>query len=337
MAFTNSLGYSMAETPPRSQGRIAAGYPLRKATKMVDLSGLTTEGRNPHTINLDVMTPLEVAEAMNQEDAQVAAAVGQVVPEVAQAITWGRASLKARGRIVYFGAGTSGRLGLLDAVECRPTFGVTDNVVIGLIAGGQQAFVKAVEGAEDDPALGAADLASIDLGPADLAIGIAASGRTPYVLGGLDYARSQGCKTVAIACTPGSAVGRAADLAIEPACGPEVLCGSTRLKAGTAQKMILNMISTGSLVGLGKAFSNLMVDVQPTNDKLRARSVRIVAEATGLDAEKAQRLLAEAHYYPKVAIVMTLAQVDAQAAQGYLDQASGQVREALRLAGRPVG
>lgn len=214
---------------------------------MVDLSRLTTEQRNPATMDLDQMSPLEIAAVMNQEDKKAVLAVQQVLPQVATAIQWAADSLRQGGRLIYMGAGTSGRLGVLDAVECPPTFGSAPESVVGLIAGGDCAFVKAVEGAEDSCTLGAEDLQRIHLQPPDLVIGLAASGRTPYVIHGLRYARSIGCKTVAIACNAGSLIGQEADLAIEPVTGPEVLTGSTRLKAGTAQKLILNMISTGSM------------------------------------------------------------------------------------------
>ena len=239
---------------------------------MVDLSRLTTEQRNPRTMNLDTMTPLQIAEAMNAEDANAVAAVQRVLPQVATVIEWAADALAAGGRMVYLGAGTSGRLGVLDAVECPPTFGVSESTVVGLIAGGKDAFTVAREGVEDDPAEGASDLERIGLEPRDLVIGLAASGRTPYVIGGLTYARKLGCKTAAIACVPESQVGQVAELAIEPVTGPEVLTGSTRLKAGTAQKLVLNMISTGAMTRSGKVYQNLMVDVKQTNEKLRAPS-----------------------------------------------------------------
>lgn len=301
---------------------------------MVDLDVISTEGRNPTTADLDIMSPLEVAQAMNREDHAVAEAVGGVLDAIAQAIQWGREALSRGGRIVYVGAGTSGRLGVLDAVECRPTFGVPDGVVVGLIAGGVTALTEAVEGAEDDAALGASDIASIAVGADDLVVGLAASGRTPYVLGALEEARGRGASTVAVACSAPSATGAAADLAIEVVCGPEVLTGSTRLKAGTAQKMVLNMISTGSMVGVGKAYENLMVDVQPTNEKLRARAHSIVEEATGLGDAQVDAALEQNAGKPKPAIVSLLAGVDADEAQQLLDQADGHVRTAVSLADR---
>lgn len=297
---------------------------------MIDLTKLVTETRNPNTMELDQMTPLELVSVMNQEDLNVVAGVKEVLPQVAQTIEWAVSSLEAGGRIVYFGAGTSGRLGVLDAVECPPTFGVSPDVVVGLIAGGEKAFVRAVEGAEDSLELCEEELKKIGLNKNDIAIGIAASGRTPYVIGGLRYARSLGCKTVAIACNKGSEVGKEAELAIEPSCGPEVLTGSTRLKAGTAQKMILNMISTGSMVGVGKAYQNLMVDVQQTNKKLVVRAQNITMAATGCTREEAARALEQADGNAKLAIVMLLTQMPVEEAKTKLEAAHGHVRGALQ-------
>ena len=296
---------------------------------MIDLTKLVTETRNPNTMELDQMTPLELVTVMNQEDLNVVAGVKEVLPQVAQTIEWAVASLEAGGRIVYFGAGTSGRLGVLDAVECPPTFGVSPDVVVGLIAGGEKAFVRAVEGAEDSLELCEEEFKKIGLNKNDIAIGIAASGRTPYVIGGLRYARSLGCKTVAIACNKGSEVGKEAELAIEPSCGPEVLTGSTRLKSGTAQKMILNMISTGSMVGVGKAYQNLMVDVQQTNKKLVVRAQNITMAATGCTREEAAQALDQADGNAKLAIVMLLTQMPVEEAKAKLEAAHGHVRGAL--------
>lgn len=210
----------------------------------LNLNGMTTERRNPRTMNLDTMSELEIVTAINDEDARVPLAIAKKLPEIAQAARWAVEAFEQGGRLFYMGAGTSGRLGVLDAAECPPTFGVDPGMVVGLIAGGEKAFLKAIEGAEDSRELGRSDLEAHGLTASDFVVGIAASGRTPYVLGGLEYAKSVGCRTAAIACNPGSAVGQAADLAIEVEVGPEVLTGSTRLKSGTAQKMILNMIST---------------------------------------------------------------------------------------------
>jgi N-acetylmuramic acid 6-phosphate etherase len=296
----------------------------------LNLKSMSTETRNQNTMNLDTMTPLEVITVMNQEDAKVPEAIKPALPNIAQCVTWAIESIEAGGRIIYMGAGTSGRLGVLDAVECPPTFGVAPEVVVGLIAGGEKAFVKAVEGAEDSRQLGHDDLVNINLEKRDIVIGIAASGRTPYVLGGLAYAQEVGCHTVAISCNPGSAIGQAAELAIEVVPGPEVLTGSTRLKSGTSQKLILNMISTATMVGCGKAYQNLMVDVMQTNEKLIVRAQNIVMEATGCDRETAAEKIAIASGSAKTAITMILADCGLEEAKARLEKAKGHVREAIR-------
>lgn len=296
---------------------------------MVDLTGMTTEVRNPSTTNLDMMTPLELATVMNSEDEKVILAVRAVLPQVAIAIEWTTAALKNGGRIIYIGAGTSGRLGVLDAAECPPTFGVSSDRVVGLIAGGESALVKSVEGAEDSHELGTEDLKAIGLDAEDVVIGLSASGRTPYVLYALRYARSIGCKTAVIACNSPSVIGAEVDLAIEPITGPEVLTGSTRLKAGTAQKLILNMISTGAMAGVGKVYENLMVDVQQTNEKLVSRARNIVVSATGCSSEEAVKALEEADGSAKVAIVMILGGFTAARAREALEASGGRVREAI--------
>lgn len=297
---------------------------------MIDLSVLTTESRNPDTMRLDQMTPLEIATVMNREDEKAVRAVREVLPQIGKAIEWAADSLRAGGRIIYIGAGTSGRLGVLDAVECPPTFGVPRDLVVGLIAGGDKAFVEAVEGAEDSETLCEEDLRSIGLTSRDIVIGLAASGRTPYVVCGLQYANKTGCPTVAIACNKNSDIGKAAKLSIEPVTGPEVLTGSTRLKAGTAQKMILNMISTGSMVGIGKAYENLMVDVKQSNEKLVVRSQNIVMTATGCSREEAKEALKQAEGHVKTAVTMILSGCDPQEARQKLSQAGGKIREALK-------
>lgn len=296
---------------------------------MLDLTKLTTEQRNPKTMELDSFTPLQIATVMNEENNNVIKAIDEVLPQVATAIEWAGESLNAGGRIIYVGAGTSGRLGVLDAVECPPTFGVSYDTVVGLIAGGEGAFVKAAEGAEDNADAGAADLDALKPEGRDIVIGIAASGRTPYVIGALGRAREVGCRTVGIACNAGSAVGAAAELAIEPVTGPEVLTGSTRLKAGTAQKLILNMISTGSMVAAGKVYQNLMVDVRQSNEKLRVRSQNIVMMATECSREQAAEALAACDNHVKGAITMLLLDCDAKAAEAALDEAHGHVRAAV--------
>ena len=297
---------------------------------MIDLSVLVTESRNEETMGLDRRTPRESVAAMNREDGKAVAAVGEVLPQIAQAIAWCTDSLKQKGRIIYIGAGTSGRLGVLDAVECPPTFGVSRDVVVGLMAGGSAAFVRAVEGAEDSQTMGEEDLKGIHLTPADIVIGLAASGRTPYVIYGLRDARRVGCRTVAVSCNRDSEIGKEADLAIEPVPGPEVLTGSTRLKAGTAQKMVLNMISTGSMVGIGKVYQNLMVDVVQTNKKLITRAENIVMTATGCTREEARDCLEKAEGSVKLAITMILLHCSAEAAEERLNRAGGYVRNAIQ-------
>lgn len=296
---------------------------------MIDLSKLVTEARNPRTMCLDEMTPLEIITEMNEEDARVAGAVKKALPQIAEVITWCRNSLEDDGRLIYMGAGTSGRLGVLDAVECIPTFGVDEGKVIGLIAGGERAFVKAVEGAEDSRSLGEADLRRLCLTSRDVVVGIAASGRTPYAIGGVCYARRMGCKTAAMVCNKNSELAAAADVAIELIVGPEVLTGSTRLKAGTAEKMACNMISTATMFGTGKVYQNLMVDVVQTNAKLVRRAENIVVEVTGCKRDEARTVLLQAEGNAKTAIVMILSACDAHRARERLKKAKGRVRHAL--------
>ena len=297
----------------------------------LNLTGMTTEKRNPRTMQLDTMSELEIVTTMNEEDARVPLAIAKKLPQIAQAAHWAAEAFEQGGRLFYMGAGTSGRLGVLDAAECPPTFGVAPGMVVGLIAGGEQAFLKAVEGAEDDRALGQSDLEAYGLNAKDVVIGIAASGRTPYVLGGLAYAKSVGCRTAAIACNTGSEIGRAADLAIEVEVGPEVLTGSTRLKSGTAQKLILNMISTASMVRTGKVYQNLMVDVMQNNEKLHTRAENIVIDATGVTRPEARSAIDAAGGSVKVAITMLLANCTAQEAKSRLEAAGGHVRTAIGL------
>ena len=290
----------------------------------------TTETRNANTMNLDRMTSLEIVRAMNREDQTVPLAIREHLEEIARVADWGKESLGKGGRIFYIGAGTSGRLGVLDASECPPTFGVSPDLVTGLIAGGEKALTHAVEGAEDDSDLGRKDLADHGLTKNDLVIGLAASGRTPYVLGGLKYAKELGCRTAAISCNAGAELSRESDLGIEVIVGPEVLTGSSRLKAGTAQKMILNMISTAVMVGMGKAYENLMVDVVPSNEKLRGRAIHIVMEATGTDRETAEETLKLTDGHCKTAITMILRGCSLPEAQKRLKEAGGFVRDAIR-------
>ena len=295
----------------------------------MNLQNMTTERRNRDTENLDSMTPLEIARAMNREDRRVPEAIGRVLPRIAEAIAAAENAFRKGGRLFYLGAGTSGRLGVLDASECPPTFGVSPEMVVGLIAGGDSALRRPIEGAEDDPQLGRRDLAARNLTADDMVVGIAASGRTPYVLGALEYAKEVGCVTAAIACNPGSEIGRVADIAIEAEVGPEALTGSTRLKSGTAQKLILNMISTGAMVRIGKAYRNLMVDVVQSNQKLRVRAENIVMEAADVSREQARAALDQAQGSAKLAIVMLLTHRDADAAKTLLDENGGHVRTAI--------
>ncbi|MDY4381744.1 N-acetylmuramic acid 6-phosphate etherase [Pectobacterium brasiliense] len=295
----------------------------------LNLGTLVSETRNPATMTLDQLSTLEMMHAFNQEDRKVPEAIAQVLPAIAEAVDLATASLQEGGRLIYLGAGTSGRLGVLDASECPPTFGVPHGLVIGLIAGGPGALLKAVEGAEDDPALGEADLKALDVTAADMVVGLAASGRTPYVIGALRYARDVGCRTAAISCNPHSPIAQEAQVAISPVVGPEALTGSTRLKSGTAQKLVLNMISTGAMVKLGKVYQNLMVDVKATNVKLLDRACRIVVEATGAEREKARQALVQADNEVKPAILMLLANIDVTAARERLKQHNGYLREAL--------
>jgi N-acetylmuramic acid 6-phosphate etherase len=257
----------------------------------MNLGALVSETRNPETMDLDALTTIELVNRFNQQDTLVAQAVKATLPEVAKAVDAAALALKAGGRIIYMGAGTSGRLGVLDASECPPTFGVPHGLVVGLIAGGPGALLKAVEGAEDNAQLGEDDLKALSLNAADLVVGLAASGRTPYVIGGLKYANAVGCTTVAVSCNPDSPIAHEADIAISPVVGPEALTGSTRLKSGTAQKLVLNMISTGAMVKFGKVYQNLMVDMKATNIKLVDRACRMVVEATGVTRDVAESVL----------------------------------------------
>ncbi|MDQ7099347.1 N-acetylmuramic acid 6-phosphate etherase [Serratia sp. MF2] len=295
----------------------------------MNLGALVSETRNPATLGLDEMSTLEMVRCFNQEDRKVPEAIEKVLPAIAQAVDLAAAALKAGGRLIYLGAGTSGRLGVLNASECPPTFGVPHGVVVGLIAGGPGALLKAVEGAEDDEALGEADLRALNLTAVDMVVGLAASGRTPYVIGALRYARGLGCPTVAISCNPDSPIAHEAQVAISPVVGPEALTGSTRLKSGTAQKLVLNMLSTGAMVKLGKVYQNLMVDVKATNVKLVDRACRIVVEATGAERAQAEAALAQTGFEVKPAILMILAGVSAEEAQQRLQRHDGYLRAAL--------
>ena len=296
----------------------------------LNLKAMTTETRNVNTMELDKMSALEIVTVMNHEDENVPAAIRAALPQIARCAEMAADVVRSGGRIVYMGAGTSGRLGVLDAVECPPTFGVPYGTVIGLVASGAAAFDKPIEDAEDSPEEGCRDLQSVDFRKGDLLIGIAASGRTPYVLGGLRYARELECPTAVIVCNPNSPMAAAADLAIEVFPGPECVTGSTRLKAGTCQKLVLNMISTAAMVRCGKVYQNLMVDVEPSNAKLVVRARHIVMEATGCDEATAEKAITLAGGHAKTAVTMILADCTAEEARARLENAQGHVRLAIQ-------
>ncbi|MFF1546963.1 N-acetylmuramic acid 6-phosphate etherase [Streptomyces sp. NPDC058291] len=297
------------------------------------LETLTTEAFRPDLSEIDRLPTLDIARLMNGEDAAVPAAVSTQLPAIAAVVDAVAERMARGGRLVYAGAGTAGRLGVLDASECPPTFGTAPGQVVGVIAGGPSAVVTSVEGAEDSPELAEADLAALSLTPDDTVIGVSASGRTPYAVGAVRYARSRGALTVALACNAGSALAAAAEHRIEVVVGPELLTGSTRLKAGTAQKLVLNMISTVTMIRLGKTFGNLMVDVRASNEKLRARSRRIVALATGAADDTVEAALAAAGGEVKNAILVVLAGVDGPTAARLLEESGGHLRAALVAAG----
>ncbi|MCX4865441.1 N-acetylmuramic acid 6-phosphate etherase [Streptomyces sp. NBC_00825] len=298
------------------------------------LATLTTEAFRPELAEIDQLDTIEIARIMNGEDQSVPAAVGARLPEIASAID-GTAERMARGgRLIYAGAGTAGRLGVLDASECPPTFNTDPSEVIGLIAGGPTAMVKAVEGAEDSKELAAADLDALDLTADDTVVGISASGRTPYAIGAVEHARSKGALTIGLSCNADSALGAVAEHGIEVVVGPELLTGSTRLKAGTAQKLVLNMLSTITMIRLGKTYGNLMVDVRASNEKLRARSRRIVSLATGASDEEIEAALAATDGEVKNAILTILGQVDGPTAASLLTASDGHLRAALAAAPR---
>ncbi|MGL5341364.1 MAG: N-acetylmuramic acid 6-phosphate etherase [Lactococcus garvieae] len=295
----------------------------------MNLEKLTTERRNEETFGLDEMSVSTALEKMNKEDKKVAEAVEKALPMIEPVIEKTIESFNQGGRLIYLGAGTSGRLGVLDAAECVPTFGVEASMVVGLIAGGEKAMTLAVEGAEDDLELGKQDLIDLQLTKNDMVIGIAASGRTPYVIGALDYAKSIGAHTGSLACNMNAEISQHADFPIEVDCGAEFLTGSTRLKSGTAQKLILNMISTISMIGIGKVYNNLMVDVRPTNEKLVERSKRIIMQATDCDYQTAEKTFIQAEEDVKLAIVMILTNSAKDEAQEKLVQAKGFIKNTL--------
>ena len=291
---------------------------------------LTTEQNNPESVSIDQMDPIQIAMLMNREDLKVVTAVEKVLPDIARAIEIVTERVQAGGRLIYIGAGTSGRLGVLDASECPPTFNTPPALVVGLIAGGHRALTNAIEGAEDNRQAGEEDLRGVELDAKDVVCGIATSGRTPYVLGGLAYAQSLGAATLGVTCNEVSELSEVSDVLIAPVVGPEILSGSTRLKAGTATKMVLNMISTGTMIRIGKTYGNWMVDLRATNVKLKDRSIRIVSGITGLDRERAESLLARCDGEVKTAIVSHALGVEKIEAQRRLKVAGGRLRTAIQ-------
>ena len=290
---------------------------------------IPTEERNALTRDIDTLPTLGMLTLINAEDQKVALVVRDELPHIAAAVDAITTRMQRGGRLIYIGAGTSGRLGVLDASECPPTFGTHPELVVGLIAGGPAALMESVEGAEDDQELGATEIAELAINENDCVIGIAASGRTPYAIGGLQEAKKRKALTICIVCNRPSPLEQLAEIRITPVVGPEVITGSTRLKAGTAQKMVLNMISTAVMIRLGKTYTNLMVDVQPTNAKLRQRARRIVAEATGLDLQRATEILSACDGEVKTAIVAVLAGISPELARIRLQETNGYVRKAI--------
>ena len=294
------------------------------------LSTLITEQRNPNSKHVDSLSALEIVQLMNEEDKQVPLAIEKCLSQIAQAVECIVAAFQQGGRLVYIGAGTSGRLGVLDASECPPTFGVSPEMVKGIIAGGERALRHPIEGAEDSKAQAVVDLQTIQFSSKDVLVGIAASGRTPYVIGALEYAKSLGSVTVSIASNPNSAMANIVDIAIDTVVGAEVLTGSSRLKSGTAQKLVLNMLTTASMILMGKCYQNLMVDVQASNEKLKARAIRIVMQATDCDKALAEETLKQADQNAKLAIMMILSGLDRVQAEALLEKHQGKLQLALK-------
>lgn len=297
----------------------------------LNLSKLTTESRNQNTLDIDKVSTIEMVKKINDEDKKVAIAVENELPQIAKAIDATVERMHEGGRLIYIGAGTSGRLGILDASECPPTYGVSEELVQGIIAGGKEAIFRAKEGAEDSKELAVIDLKERNLNKNDVVVGLAASGRTPYVIGGLEYANSIGALTISVTCNAHSEVSKCSNISIAPVVGPEVVTGSTRLKSGTAQKLVLNMLSTGCMIKLGKVYGNLMVDVQSTNEKLVERAKKIVSEATGLTIEESTKVLNETNFDVKLAIFMVLSKLDKKEAKAKLEQSKGYIAKALEV------
>ncbi|OWF76876.1 N-acetylmuramic acid 6-phosphate etherase [Yersinia alsatica] len=294
----------------------------------INLSSMVTESRNPASSHIDTLATLDMLTVINNEDKKVPFAVGEKLPEIAKTVDLIAEAFANGGRLIYCGAGTSGRLGILDASECPPTYGTPREMVVGLIAGGNTAILQAVENAEDSREMGEQDLRNLNFNARDVLVGIAASGRTPYVLGAMAYARGIGATVAAISCNQNSEMSKAADIAIEPLVGPEVVTGSSRMKAGTAQKLILNMLTTGAMIRSGKVYSNLMVDVEATNAKLVQRQVDIVVQATECSPDEAQDALNECNRHCKTAIMMILSGMSAEDAGAILSKNKGFIRKA---------
>ncbi|WP_039989263.1 N-acetylmuramic acid 6-phosphate etherase [Paraglaciecola arctica] len=295
-----------------------------------ELHSILSESRNSSTLDIDLLSTEAILQKINEEDQKVAQAIKPALPNIAKAVDSIVAAFQNQGRLIYIGAGTSGRLGILDAVECMPTFSVTENMVVGIIAGGEKAIKRAVEGAEDNEEAAIIDLAAINLKANDVVVGIAASGRTPYVISALRYAREIGATSVSVSCNPNSAIAKEADIDICAAVGAEILTGSTRMKSGTAQKLILNMLSTASMIRIGKTYQNLMVDVSASNAKLYARALLIVMQATDCDEETATQALKEAGNEAKLAVLMVLTDTSAIQAADLLKQHQGFLRKAVQ-------
>lgn len=294
------------------------------------LDTLATEKNNPASAAIDEMTTVEMMALMNQEDQKVPLSIAPIIPQIAAAVDLIADRLRRNGRLIYCGAGTSGRLGVLDAAECPPTFSTDPGQVVGLIAGGREAMFQAQEGAEDDEAAAVADLTAIELTAADIVVGLSASGRTPYAVSALHYAHSRGATTVAVASSPASPLAKEADIALTALPGPEVIAGSTRLKAGTVQKLILNMMSTGTMIRLGKVYGNRMVDVQATNEKLAHRALRIVQEVTGNEEAACQENLNKANGNAKLAILLALSGLSPEEGKRCLEKSAGRLKAALK-------
>lgn len=295
----------------------------------IDLTTMITESRNQASLTIDQLTTIDMLKVINEEDKKVAFAVEKQLPQIAQAVDKIVEAFQQQGRLIYIGAGTSGRLGILDASECPPTYGTPAEQIMGIIAGGTPAIFKAVENAEDKPEQGQADLQSIQFNYKDILVGIAASGRTPYVIGAMEYAKSQGATVISLCCNPNAPMIGLADIAITPIVGAEVITGSSRMKAGTAQKLVLNMLTTASMIKIGKVFSNLMVDVEASNAKLIERQIQIVIEATSCSRQQAINALEQCNRQCKTAIIMLLMQISAEQAMALLDENRGMIAHVL--------